>query len=234
MIDWRDWADDLLALFFPELCLACGEITPPRGTLLCTTCLADLPFTHDHQQAENPFAERFWGRLPIQGGAAFLHFTKKGKVQGMLHQLKYHGRQDLGHYLGRWYGRELQKTPPFDTIDCIVPIPLHPRKLRQRGFNQSACFAQGLADSWNLPCALDAVIRTQHTASQTRKSRLARFENVAEAFAIADPDILRGKHVLLVDDVLTTGATLEACGARILALGADTRLSLATIARARI
>lgn len=221
---------DLLGLFYPYLCPACLAAPPPRGELLCTGCQYRLPRTNYHLQKENPFTERFWGRLPIETGAALFHFTKGSKTQRLIHQLKYKGRQDVGRRLGEWYGSYLIETEHFRKIECIVPVPLHPRKLWSRGYNQSATIGEGLAKSMGVSHFPNGLRRVQHAETQTKKSRMERLGNVQNNFAVNEPESLTGRHVLLVDDVMTTGATLEACGQKILALNNATRLSMLTLA----
>lgn len=226
---WTTIHRDLLQLFFPRLCPACGEAGLPDELLLCLDCQVHLPFTHQHESPDNAFTKRFWGRLPVLHGCALLHFTKGGRVQHLLHQIKYRNRQDLAVYLGKRYGRTLQEQAIFREAGIILPVPLHPRKQRERGYNQSACFAQGLSESLAIPWSDSLLIRSQYTTTQTHKTRLERFENVAEAFEVPNPALLEGKTLLLIDDVLTTGATLEACGALLLRIP-RTRLLLVTLA----
>lgn len=226
-------SEDVLSLFFPQLCLACRQRPTPARELLCFSCQLRLPQTHFHLEAENDFTQRFWGRLPIRNGAALYHFIKGGRAQQLIHQLKYAGKRRVGLELGRYYGRQLRRSPHFEGIDLIVPVPLHPRKRRRRGFNQSACFAAGLAESMRIPWRETVLERRYFTGTQTRKSRMERMANVLDAFRLARPALARGRHVLLVDDVLTTGATLEACGARLLEAG-DVELSMATIGIAQM
>lgn len=225
----RQLWEGFISLFYPHLCLACVEEQPPTGEIICLQCQYQLPKTNYHLERENPFTERFWGRIPLQSGAALYHFLKGGRTQQLLHQLKYGGKQEIGRIVGEWYGHELQKISWFQAIDVIVPVPLHPTKKRIRGYNQTDSFAEALSrilgKSW-LPNGLRRVV---HTQSQTTKSRIERFQNVIQAFEVNQPEILTGKHVLLVDDVLTTGATLEACATKILALP-STKVSMVTIA----
>jgi ComF family protein len=225
--------DDLLSLFYPKMCVACEEREPAPQGLLCLECLYRLPLTDHAHQRNNAFEQRFWGRLPLEGGAALYQFVKGGRVQRLIHQLKYKGRKEIGHALGARHGAQLRQAPPFDTVDLVVPVPLHPRRLRQRGYNQSEGFAAGLAEAMELPWNGKLLRRAWHADSQTRRSRLARVENVANAFELTAPSATAGKHILLVDDVLTTGATLEACGNCLLQTP-DVRLSMATIAIADI
>lgn len=228
---WQTIGYDLLNLFFPRLCPACATAGLADSLTICLDCQAHLPYTAYHLFPDNPFTRRFWGRLPIQHGAAMLTFQKGGRVQHLLHQLKYRGRQDVGVYLGKMYGLTLSRIPDYRNVELILPVPLHTRRLHFRGYNQSACFAQGLSEALDIPWSDALLLRTAHTETQTNKSRMERFENVARAFEVPDPDGIVGKHILLVDDVLTTGATLEACGTLLLEIPGIS-LSLATIAMA--
>ncbi len=224
----RTAVEDLFDLFFPRLCPACGQHAPPGRDLLCLSCRVKLPQTGFHLEADNAFEERFWGRLPVVAGAALYHFVKGGRTQHLIHQLKYAGNRQVGREIGRYYGRLLRQCPRWQGPELIVPVPLHPRKLHRRGYNQSALFAAGLSEIMELPWRGDVLRRRRFTASQTRKSRLERMENVLEAFELARPGAVAGRHVLLVDDVLTTGATLEACGRRLLQ-APGVRISMVTI-----
>ena len=224
-----DFLADFVGLIFPRVCLACQEILRRGEEHICTDCRAQLPYTNYHllPPAENPLARRFWGRVPVRHALSYLRFLRRGRVQHLLHQLKYRGQRDVGLALGRWYGHELARHQL--KFDVLVPVPLHPRKLAQRGYNQVDPFAEGLAESLQTPWHAAGLRRVDHTESQTRKTRLERWQNVAEVFEVTNPATIRGQHVLVVDDVLTTGATLEACATVLLAAGAAT-ISVATIA----
>ncbi len=228
MAQWR-WLHDFLGLFYPNLCLACGDNLPPFDEVICLKCQFQLPHTDFHEHAENPFTERFWGRVPIEAAAALYYYTKGGKVQNLIHSLKYKHQARIGYKLGQVFGRQLATAATFTGIDAIVPVPLHPRKQHQRGYNQAAEFGRGLAEVLELPQYEQALARQSFTATQTKKSRAERLANVMEAFQVNRPKQLEGRHILLVDDVMTTGATLEACATKILDLP-DTKVSLATIA----
>jgi len=221
----------ILGLSFPHLCLACGRDTIPDEEILCLSCTYFLPKSKQHLYAENRFKDRFWGRIPIQSAGAYIYYSKEGAGQKLMQKFKYEGYQLIGYELGKQYGRLLKKSPNFSGIDLILPIPLHPRKLRKRGFNQSDLFAKGLSETMEIPWKTDLLIRTLETPSQTTKSRMERFANVEHAFEIRNSERLAGKHILLVDDVLTTGATLEAAGRKILDIG-STQLSMSCIAMA--
>ncbi len=229
MTPWFNLIRDLSGLFYPHLCLACGFRHPPRRNLLCTACRLKLPRADHLSDQENDLSERFWGRVPIYSAAAMFRFTKGGKVQRLLHQLKYQNRQDIGTQLGEWFGRDLKSSPWFDGVQGIVPVPLHPRKEHLRGYNQSDLFAQGISYSMGVPWHKNALRRTTFTETQTGKGRLERFGNVESVFTTGQSVHLSGRHLLLVDDVVTTGATLEAC-ARILLTVPGVRLSIAAIA----
>jgi ComF family protein len=229
MIAIQTYWQDLLGLFYPHLCPACWLNQPPQGELLCTKCSFHLPQTNYHLEAQNPFTERFWGRLPLETGAALFHFNKGGKTQRLIHQLKYKGRKDIGIRLGERYGHYLNKVSHFQEIERIIPVPLHPKKLWLRGYNQSAAITEGLSQSMGIPHLPHGLQRVNHAETQTRKSRMERMNNVLNNFVVNQPGEIAGCHVLLVDDVMTTGATLEACGQKILELE-NTRLSLLTLA----
>ena len=226
------WAD-FVGLIFPRLCLACREPLLTGETHLCTGCRAELPYTDFHllPPEQNPLGRRFWGKLPIRHALSYLRFVRHGRVQNLLHELKYQGQRDVGTALGQLYGAELHTAGFAADFDLIVPVPLHPRKLAKRGYNQAAAFAIGLAEGLQLPCSATALRRTTHTSTQTQKNRAERWENVASVFEVESHLAIVGQRVLVVDDVLTTGATLEACGAVLLAAGA-VEVSIATIAYA--
>jgi ComF family protein len=226
---WVRLFDDLLALLYPRLCLACSADLPPYSSQICVRCRLKLPETEFHLLPENAFTDRFWGRIDLQAGAAMLYFRRKGMTQNLMHQLKYQGKKEIGLELGRLYGYQLRDSACFKGLDGVLAVPLHPRKERRRGFNQSDWFARGLAEGLGIPHLKGALIRVVDTDSQTKKSRFERVENMQEAFRAPKPEFLQGKHVLLADDVLTTGATLEACALKLLEIQ-GVKISMATIA----
>lgn len=225
----RSYFYDFLGLLYPNLCLACEKNTPTKGNVICLSCQYYLPKTKFHLERENRFTERFWGRVPIDAGAALYFFTKGSRTQNLIHKLKYEGKTKVGIKLGNLYGKMLKDSPYFSNVDLIVPVPLHPKKEQQRGYNQSDLFAKGLSEEMEVPWSKKALIRTAMTETQTKKSRSARVKNVNDVFQVNQPKRLKGKHILLVDDVMTTGATLEACATKILTVG-DVKISFATIA----
>jgi len=197
-------------LFFPSLCLACGEPLNKHEQYICLHCHHKLPKTHYHKEKENKITEMFWGRIPVYSAAAYLYFIKSSKVQHLLHSFKYQNQKMLGIHLGEIYGQELSKSPLFATADYIIPIPLHPKKEYLRGYNQSKCFALGLSKSMGIPLH-EALKRRAFTHTQTKKNKYERWTNVSEAFELKNPTVYQNKHILIVDDVITTGATMEAC-----------------------
>ena len=225
------YLSDFVSLLFPELCTACGESLMNNEKLLCTDCLYNLPYTNFHLQPDNIVAQQFWGKLNLEGAYALYYFAKGGNVQNLMHHFKYKGMQQIGNLLGSIAGDQLNKSAPFNTADLILPVPLHKTRLKQRGYNQSACFAEGLADKLNAEVELNNLVRIRATETQTHRSRFSRFENMQEVFEVMYPDKLAGKHILLVDDVITTGSTLEACGIELLKIP-GLKLSIATIAYA--
>ncbi len=205
------WLKQMADLIYPPLCVSCGLMRPLDRHIFCLECLQQLPETGYHLHEQNPFTSHFAGRVRLQAGASFLYFSRGGGTQRMLHQIKYNNQPDLITVIGRWYGRQLLQAPLWQGIDAVVPVPLHWKKQRKRGYNQSAVFGEAIADVINTPCHARALLRITHDRSLTGMNRMQRIQTIGSAFAVARPAQVKGKHILLVDDVLTTGATLEAC-----------------------
>jgi len=202
--------NDFFNLIFPKLCCACNNSLLKNEDIICVNCEVSLPKTNFHTDKENPVNKIFWGRVEIEMATSFYLFSKKSKVQNLLHHLKYKGIKEVGNELGQLFGFELNESQYFRGIDFIVPVPLHKNKLKKRGYNQSESIANGLAKSMKIPVNIDSLFRKEDSQTQTKKSRYKRWENVGEIFGISN-NKLKGKRILLVDDVVTTGATIEAC-----------------------
>lgn len=222
---------DLYRLFFPRLCGACDGALLTGETHLCLHCRLGLPATRFELLRNNPVERIFYGRVPLDFATAFLFFSRADSVQRILHQVKYNNRRELAVFMGNLFAERIRAAPWLHDADLLIPVPLHPRKLAQRGYNQSELIASGMAKNLGLTLEAQALQRTVHTDTQTRKSRIERWENVGDVFRVADPARIRQRHIVLVDDVLTTGATLEAC-AQALLRAADCRVSVAALAYA--
>jgi ComF family protein len=206
-----DFWDDFISLLFPRLCYACGNHLLRNENLICTGCYVSIPRTNYHLQAENPVAQLFWGRCLIEKAAAFSFYARGSRIRNLIHKLKYKGIKEIGYELGRIYAVPLKASGFTAGIDMIIPVPLHPSKKRIRGFNQSECISTGISDVTGLPVDTDSLIRIVLSATQTNRSRYERWTNVEGIFRVADAGAIRGKHILLVDDVITTGSTIESC-----------------------
>ncbi|WP_412466450.1 ComF family protein [Pedobacter sp. KLB.chiD] len=229
MLQVKQWCSDLIGLLFPNLCNACGVKLYRSEHLICTKCRYDLPFTDYHQHTENRVAKQLWGRVPLHAAMAMLYFRKGAKVQNLVHNLKYNGRTDVGVLLGNMLGERLKTVNHYQDIDLVIPVPLHRRKYKTRGYNQSTFIAEGIAAQMGIDISEKHLIRSTSTESQTKKSRYNRYENMKDVFQVSTPEDIIGKHLLLVDDVITTGATLEACANELLNSGAA-KVSIAALA----
>ena len=218
-------------LLYPHICTGCGSDLLDEDNLLCLKCIHDLPHTNFANLANNPVEKYFWGRIPLQAAYSQFYFSKEFLIQHLIHQLKYKGDTKIGFNMVELMGKTLLKSDRFKNIDALIPLPLYTDKEHKRGYNQAAVICNGMSSVMNVPVYNKYVIRQHATETQTRKHRTERWENVKDSFKVAKAEELVGKHLLLVDDVVTTGATLEACGSVILQT-ADVKLSIATLAYA--
>ena len=225
---FRNIGEALLHLAFPHLCHGCGSDRVHAKEPLCLRCLSSLPNTNFHAHADNPVEKLFWGRMHVKAAAAQYFFTRGSLMQKLMHQLKYKGNRDIGVYLGRFMGETLATCSRFATVEALVPLPLFRSREHKRGYNQAALLCAGIASVMHVPVLKDLVIRTTHTETQTRKGRIERWENIKDRFMISNQNAGKDKHVLLVDDVVTTGATLEACGRELTSVP-GLRLSIAAL-----
>ncbi len=216
-INYIQYLQGFTQIFYPRLCAACGNALYFNEHVLCLACYADLPRTGFHLDPDNEVARLFWGRIPVRNATCFMLFNKESHYRTILYELKYRKQRQIGTEMGRLFGLELRESP-FAEADLIVPVPIHPSRLRKRGYNQSELIAMGMAGVLQLPVISDLIARTEKTKTQTKKSRYERWENVRDTFRIEFPENIRDKHVLLVDDVITTGATIEACASSLLAI----------------
>lgn len=219
--------NSFLHLIFPHVCAGCGSDLVGVNKL-CLRCHEELPATAFHLHPNNPIEKLFWGRLPVTYATAQYYFTKQSLVQRLMFRFKYRGDKELGLFLGRMIGYQLNETNRFREIDVLVPLPLFASKERTRGYNQATLLCEGIAEILQKPVLKNAVVRTTYTESQTKKRRVERWQNMEGRFYLVDEVSVKGKHILLVDDVITTGATLEACGLELLK-GENVRLSIATL-----
>ena len=219
----------LISIIFPQNCAGCNR--PFRGDekVLCLRCKINLPSSNTWMQQQNIIYNKLYGRFNFENACSLLYFTQSGLAQHLIHLIKYKDRRDIAVYLGNLFGENLKKSKWAEGIDYLIPVPLHRQKRYIRGYNQSELIAEGISEILQIPSLKKELIKTRHTSSQTQKTTKERIENVSNVFDLINPDILKGKHILLIDDVITTGATLESCAQTILNIP-DTKISLATLA----
>ncbi|KAB1064045.1 ComF family protein [Salibacter halophilus] len=224
--------DDFVSLIYPNVCSGCSRPLLKHENTICLHCKTKLPFTHFHDDPHNMIEKIFWGRVPVEAASCLAYFYKRGLIQNMMHQLKYKDRTEVGVDLGKIAGFQLANSKRFSGVDLVIPIPMHPRKRKKRGYNQCTFIAKGIAEPLNAGVNEVALTKTDDTASQTRKSKFNRWLNVKSVFNLERPQDIEGKRVLLIDDVVTTGATLEAAGQTLLQ-AKNVELNIFTIAHAR-
>lgn len=227
MIPFKEIKESFYHLLFPHVCAGCGSDLLSEESSLCMHCVDAMPETNFAIHPDNPVEKKFWGRLPLVAATAQYYFTKESLMQHLMHQFKYKRDKDLGLQLGRMMGEDLRRSHRFN-VDALIPLPLFPAKEKRRGYNQAVVLCEGIAEYMNIPVLKEVIIRPQFTETQTKKGRMERWLNMEGKFVLKDPELISNKHILLVDDVVTTGATLEACGSELLKV-TNLRLSVATL-----
>ena len=222
----------LLNLFFPPVCSGCNSFLIKNEMVICTQCRHNIPLTNHHLSLENEAFKKFYGRIPLEHASAFLYFHKKGIVQELIHKLKYKGHEDIGSVLGNWYAEDLKEIEVLKTADVIIPVPLHKRKFRERGFNQVTTFGLALSTELDIPYNDSILLRTIYSKTQSKKNLLDRSEGIDTVFNVSFDEKDHNKHYLLIDDVITTGATLEACSRALLKIP-GARISIVCMAMAQ-
>jgi ComF family protein len=223
--------NSLINLFFPKVCAGCKSLIGTNEYVVCTVCRHELPLTNHHLNPENEAFKKFYGRIPVEYVAAFLYFHKKGMVQEMIHNLKYKGHEEIGTLLGEWYASDIKYCDFVKNIDAIIPVPLHKKRLKERGYNQVTNFGLALSESFNIPLNETILNRKIYSKTQSKKNLLGRTEGIETVFDVTFKAEDLNKHYLLIDDVLTTGATLEACSKALLSIP-GTKISILCMAMA--
>jgi len=224
----KDLTHGLVHLFYPRLCEGCSKPLLAAEEVLCISCAIEVPETNYHHISGNETELRFAGRIPFAHATSFAYFTNDGLLQHLIHGLKYKDKKETGYYLGKRFGQSLQAADWVASLDMVIPVPLHPAKQAKRGYNQSMLIAEGMSEALHKPATDKILLRIRDTESQTNKTRAERMDNMAGAFKVKENAALAGKHVLICDDVLTTGATLEACALALLE-NENVKISIATI-----
>jgi ComF family protein len=228
MIGFKEITNSFLHLLFPHVCNGCGSDILNEKNMLCLRCISELPETNFHIHSNNPVEKIFWGRIPLVSATAQYYFSKETRMQHLMHQFKYKGNRDLGKQLGYLMGNDLLQSNRFKNIEALIPLPLFPAKEKRRGYNQATILCEGIAEIMKLEILKDVIVRTQPTETQTKKGRVERWQNIEGKFELIKPEKIQNRNILLVDDVVTTGATLEACGQELIKTS-DVRLSMSTL-----
>ncbi len=223
---------DFFTMLYPDLCYVCWIETPIKGRKICVKCLVDLPYTDHFKYEENMITRKFWGRVTIENGAALLNYHKGSTFTDMIHRFKYEGRRQIGFILGKMTGLRMLKSNMYNSVDIMIPVPLHPSRKAKRGYNQSTEFAKGIKEIMDIPIVENLLLKTSNTTTQTDKGRMNRLENVINSFSLRNPERFAGRHFLIIDDVITTGATMEACALKLLEIP-KVKISVISLALAR-
>lgn len=220
---------DFINMLYPSLCHICSAELLKNEAIICTSCLHDLPITNYQQDNDNPVKKVFYGRIKLEHATALLQFRKKAGVQQLIHDLKYRGHKEIGNFLGKWMGEELSKNEIYQTVDLVIPVPLHQKKLKIRGYNQVEGFAKEIANCLQAQYADDILLKTSASTTQTLKNRISRWGKIEESLIIENSWQAENKHILLTDDLITTGATIEACAHKLFEIK-GVKLSVAAMA----
>ncbi len=221
--------NDFFRIFYPKICVNCSNQLSYSESILCTFCRHDLPLTHYLNYSENKITKIFYGRFSVEKANSLLYYRKEGITKKLIHELKYKGNEEIGVFFGNWIGEVLKENNEFKNIDFIVPVPLHSKKLQQRGYNQLTKFGKVLSNYLNKPFLENILLRKSKSKTQTFKARFERFNTIDTKFQLNDKLIFKNKHILLLDDVITTGATLEACAKELLKIE-GVKISIITMA----
>lgn len=223
--------NSLINLFFPKVCAGCKSFIGSNEYVICTLCRHELPLTNHHLNPENEAFKRFYGRIPVEYVSAFLYFHKKGMVQEIIHNLKYKGHEEIGTFLGEWYASDLENCAIMKDVDVIIPVPLHKKRLKKRGYNQVTNFGLALSKNFEIPLKDSILKRKVYSKTQSKKNLLGRMDGIETVFDVDFKEEDSNKHYLLIDDVITTGATLEACSKALLKIP-GTKISIICMAMA--
>lgn len=218
----------MLNLLFPKVCVGCKQPLLKDEEVICVECIHSLPIAALHKTENNLLRDKFYGRFLVENATALIYFQKRGLTQELLHNLKYRKKEEVSYFFGKWLGAELAELPSYTKVEMVIPVPLHKQKLKKRGYNQVEGFGKEIAKALNIPYCDDVLVKISKSSSQVFKTRILRFE-AEEEFSIQNLDTITNKHILLVDDIVTTGATLEKCALQLLK-GQNVRISIATIA----
>ncbi len=208
--------ESIINLFFPKVCSGCSSFLLSNENVICTVCRHEIPLTNHHLNPENDAFKKFYGRIPVMHTSALFYFHKKGIVQELIHNLKYKGHEEIGAILGEWYAEDLKTIDLLQSVDEIIPVPLHRKKLKERGYNQVTAFGKALSSSLNIDYNDSLLIRNVYSKTQSKKNLLGRTEGIESTFDVSFTEKDHNKHFLLIDDVITTGSTLEACSRALL------------------
>ena len=218
----------MLNLLFPKVCNGCSKVLLKTEKILCTSCIHSLPLVCHHRTGNESMKAIFYGKFPVENATSIIQFQKRGITQELMHNLKYRKQKQISSFFGKWLGAELAETPDYESIDIVIPVPLHRQKLKKRGFNQVEGFGKEIAKALGIAYQDDILIKISKTKSQVFKKRFTRFQS-DEIFTVQNEPLIKKKHILLVDDIVTTGATLENCALQLLKNNTEVKLSLATI-----